>query len=81
MNQPDSNKPDELHELLRTVRSRLRWLGVTVILLVMATLLSTAAVFGQLVNYFAGDAMLFGGATVGAAVLGFAFGWFAARMA
>ena len=49
--------------------------------LVLAVFLLTAVVMGNLVNYFAGAPALFGGASVGAALLGFAFGWFAHRKA
>ena len=60
---------------------RLRVLTVAVILLTLAALLLTMSVYGSLVNYFSTDALLFGGATVGAALLGFGFGWFARRRA
>lgn len=61
------------------MRRRLDRLTVAVVLMALVTLLSTAIVFGQLVNWFAGDAMLQGGMGLGGAVLGFAFGWFAGR--
>lgn len=80
-NQDDSKRQDELCEGLQAVQRRLRRLTVAVILMTLMLTLTVAAVFGELVNYFGGDAGLFGGASVGAALLGFGFGWFARRRA
>jgi hypothetical protein len=63
--------------LLQQLHRRVRRLTVAVVVLVLAVLLNTAAIYGDLVNYFGRDRMLQGGAAMGAAVLGFLFGWFA----
>ena len=77
MNQPDVPRQDEIHEILAALDRRVRRLTLVAALMALALLLLAASVFGSLVNYFGGDAMLFGGASVGAALLGFAAGWFA----
>lgn len=58
---------------------RIDRLTVAVVLMALVTLLSTAVVFGQLVNWFAGQALLVGGVSAGGALAGFGFGWFAGR--
>ncbi|GEM_PF-1024590 len=65
-------QPDRIHRALRR-------LTIAVTFLALAVFLLSAAVYGSLVNYFSGDALLFGGTSVGAAVLGFLFGLFAGR--
>jgi hypothetical protein len=75
------NEPDDTQKLLKSVRSRLRTLTVVTVLLALAVLLSVVAVFGYLVNYHAGEALLRGGALGGVAVLAFFFGWLAGRRA
>jgi peptidoglycan/LPS O-acetylase OafA/YrhL len=77
MSDRDSKRQDDLDRVLRSVRRRLRQLTVAVVLMTLALFLTCAAVFGSLVNYFNGDAALFGGVGIGAAVLGFLVGWFA----
>jgi len=77
MNAPDPNRQEEIYEALQSVRRRVRGLTVAVVLLVLMVVLLTASVYGYLINFMAGDAALFGGSTIGAALLGFAFGWFA----
>jgi uncharacterized RDD family membrane protein YckC len=88
MNEPDQPRHEELHELLSALHRRVQKLTVAVVFMAMAVLLLTAAVLllaaallGSLVNYFGGDPMLFGAASVGAALLGFACGWFARKRA
>jgi hypothetical protein len=54
-------------------------LSVVVSLMTLALFVTVAAVFGNLVNYFNSDILLWGGCTAGAAVAGFFFGWFARR--
>lgn len=78
---PESPPPDELRAMLHSIRAGIRALTVATIIVALALLLTAAAVFGNLVNYFAGDPLMFGGVSVGAAMLGFAFGWFARRCA
>ena len=75
----DPNQQEELRQLLESVRCRLRRLTVAVMLLTLVLVLSVAVTFGELVNYFAFDPLLLGGVTVGAALLGFGFGWYAGR--
>ncbi len=71
--------PQELEDRIVAIQKRLRRVAVAVFVMALALLLCAAAIFGQLVNYFAGDPLLYGGATAGAAVTGFIFGWFAKR--
>jgi membrane associated rhomboid family serine protease len=79
MNETDQRHADELQAVLQSLRRRMRALTVAVLLMTLALLLTVAAVFGQLVNWFAGDVLLQGGVAVGAALLGFFFGWIARR--
>lgn len=81
MNEPDQSPRDEIHDLLSALHRRVQKLTVAVVFMAMAVLLLAAAVLGSLVNYFGGDPMLFGGAAVGAALLGFACGRFARKRA
>ena len=81
MSSSESKTPEELRDVLQMVQVRLRRLTVAVILLVLVSVLTTATVFGELVNYFGGDAMMYGGVSVAAALLGFGFGWLAGRKA
>jgi Sec-independent protein secretion pathway component TatC len=81
MSQTDPQRPQQLDDLLQSLRRRLRNLTVAVILMTLMLILTVASVFGYLVDYHGGEAALFGGATVGAALLGFAFGWVARRKA
>lgn len=64
---------------LRTLRRSIRRLTVVVSLLTLAVFLCSAAVFGDLINYFSFDPMLYGGVGAGAAILGFIFGFIAGR--
>jgi len=70
---------DEIRALLQSVGRRLRRLTIAVFLMAMGLVLCAAAIFGELVNWFSRDPLLFGGVTAGAALLGFAFGWLAGR--
>ena len=72
---------DELRELLGGVRRRLRTLTTAVLLLTLAVVLCAGAVYGEVANYFGGDAMLQVAIAIGAAALGFFFGWLAGRRA
>ena len=77
MDDRDANQRDDLNSVLQSVRRRLRQLTVMVVFMILAWLLTCSSVFGSLVQYFGGDAALFGGSAIGAGVLGFLFGWFA----
>ncbi|HPP54581.1 MAG TPA: hypothetical protein PK777_16630 [Thermoguttaceae bacterium] len=77
--QPAASGPGQEKASLEDLQRRVDRLTVAVVLMALITLLSTAVVFGQLVNWFAGQAMLVGGVTLGCALAGFAFGWFAGR--
>ncbi len=72
---------DELVEDLRSVQRRLGCLTVAVMVMTLFWMITVAAVFGSLANYFDGDATFFGGSCIGAALLGFGFGWVARRRA
>jgi hypothetical protein len=64
---------------LSTLQRRVQKLTVAVVFMAMAVLLLMGAQYGSLVNYFDGDAMLFAGTSIGAAVLGFVCGRFAGK--
>jgi hypothetical protein len=75
-------RPDEyaqLREGIESIKRRLARLTVAVSLMRLVLILTVSVVFGDLVNYFSFDPLMWGGATAGAAVLGFALGWFARR--
>lgn len=74
-------QPEELSEMLERLLRRVRALSVAVVLMALALFVLTAAIFGYLVEWHAFEPLLFGGAAVGCALLGFAFGWFAGRIA
>lgn len=76
---PGRRQPDEVYELLQSVRKRLGCMTVAVLLMVLAVILSTATVFGQLADWHGGEPLLMGGAAMGAAVLGFILGVLAGR--
>jgi hypothetical protein len=69
----------DLGETSRSVNARISRLVAVVSCMVVALIITVSAVFGELVEYFRGDMMLFGGVTAGAALLGFVLGWFARR--
>lgn len=69
----------QVAEELSRLRRSIRRLTVLVSLLTLAVFLCSAAVFGELVNYFSFDPMLYGGASAGAAILGFIFGLIVGR--
>jgi len=79
MNPNEQNVPENLQQALEPLQQQIRRLTVRVTILTMILTLTVISVFGSLVNYFDGDASLFGSATVGAALMGFAFGWLARR--
>lgn len=79
MTAPDLNQQPELQNALETLAKRVRALTVAVILVVLALFLLAAAVFGDLVNYYAFDPMLVGAVAAGCTALGFGVGWFARR--
>ena len=81
MAEQQPKREEEILQALQSVRSRLSRLTVAVMLMVLAVLLSTVAVFGQLVNYFASDPLLWGAIGVGGALAGFVLGWIAGRRA
>jgi hypothetical protein len=77
MSGADPNDLGALRESVEGLAKRVRRLTVAVVMMVLALFLLAAAIYGHLINYFALDPALFGGATIGAAVLGFFFGLFA----
>jgi len=79
MEETDRNLPQDLQHALHPLRRQIARLTVIVLILAMVLAVTAMSVFGSLVNYFDGDALLFGSATVGAAFLGFGFGWAARR--
>jgi hypothetical protein len=73
-NRPDPDSPESQRPLLESVCRRVQALTVAVVLMAMALFLYTAAVFGEIVDYHGGEALLVGGTAVGTAILGFLFG-------
>ena len=76
MSDGENGNSDRLEKALTAMRRQIRRLTVAVVLMMLALVLLAAGVYGSLINYFDGDAMLFGGATIAAAFVGFLFGWF-----
>jgi hypothetical protein len=74
-----SDRVDPVGRSLERVAQRLRWLTVAVFLAALAVTLCVAAVFGRIVDFHASEGMLIGGASAGAAIVGFLLGWLAAR--
>ena len=81
MNDPDRDEQREDREILGALERRVRRLTVAVVLMGPGLFLLAAAVLGELVNYGFRDVPFFAGVGVGAALVGFAFGWFAGRKA
>lgn len=81
MNDQGPQRQDEILELLNSLKKRVLRLTVAVILMMLALFALTAAVFGSLVNYYGGDSLLIGFASILFAVVGFIFGWVARRRA
>ncbi len=79
MKAPGASEYERLREGIESFKRRLARLNVSVSLMALARILTVSAVFGNLVNYFSGDVLMWGGATAGAAILGFVLGWFARR--
>ena len=81
MSDPDQDHQREDREILRALQTRVRRLTVAVFLMALALFLFTVAVLGELINYGFSDVPFFAVVGVGAALVGFAFGWFAGRKA
>jgi len=71
---PDPDSPASQRPLLESIYRRVQALTVAVVLMALASFLAVAAVFGYLVDFHGGEALLVGGTAVGTAVLGFLFG-------
>ena len=82
------NRPDvsenaavhEIRELARSMQRRLQSLAIAVIILAMVVTMLAAAVLGEMVNYFAGDTILFGAMALLGLVIGFPAGWVVGRI-
>jgi len=74
-----SDNDSNVHEELTKIRGRLRSLTVAVVLMMLLVVLSFLGQIAELANWFAGDPQLLAAATIGSALLGFGFGWFARR--
>jgi len=68
---------DQAPKQLDSVARRLGWLTTAVFLVALALLFNVAAVFGAIIEFHAGEGILIGSASAGAAVMGFVFGWLA----
>ncbi len=79
----DISKPSQdspaLAAELAAMRRRLTWLTAAVFLTALALLFTVAAVLGAVIDFHAGEGVLIAGTCVGGAVMGFLFGWLAAR--
>jgi hypothetical protein len=82
-NHSDTDSAAAQRRLLESVHGRVRALTVAVVLMALALFLVVAVVFGYLVEFHGGEAVLVGATAVGTAVLGFFFGlgvgWFVGR--
>ncbi len=84
--QPDNQQQTDwaaqamLVDTLRRLQRQVGGLTAAVLLMALMLILTVASVFGSLANYFGGDATLYGGSTVGAALLGFGLGYAAGRL-
>jgi hypothetical protein len=79
MSDTDPHGQPSIEGFLLRVAGRLRVLTIVVVLLALAVFLLMAVQFGSLVNYWADDALFFGGITAGVAVAGFGLGFLAGR--
>ena len=78
MSEPASGSLKEsAGEPFAVVARWLRWLTVAVFLVALSLLFNVAAVFGAIIEFHAGEGILIGSASAGAAVMGFIFGWLA----
>jgi hypothetical protein len=80
MTEPADDRPDETQQLLRSVRRQLGRLSIVLAVMILVLALLTASVYGNLVNYFAGEPLMWGSTLLAAALVGFALGWFARSM-
>lgn len=78
---PADSSHDQYSKQLQQVQRRLRTLTVAMLVLALFFAMQSMALYGSLVNYWNGDAFFYGGTSIGAALLGFGFGWFAHRRA
>lgn len=62
---------------LAGIRRTLRWLTTALFLVALALLFNVSAVFGVIIDFHAGEALLIGSACAGGTVMGFVFGWLA----
>lgn len=74
----ESTAPPTADEL-RRIRSWLRWLTAGMFLTVLALFAEYSAVLGLIVDFHYGEGLLIGGVTAGGVMVGFLFGWLAAR--
>jgi len=81
MSTEKDNRPDDPQAMFTAIQRRLRRLTVAVTLMALVWAITCATVFGNLVNYFGRDPLMIGSALIGAALLGFGFGWVARRRA
>ena len=66
---------------LAAMRRRLTWLTAAVFLVALALLLFVAGLLSGEIDYHYGEYKLIAGACTGGVVMGFLFGWLAARRA
>jgi hypothetical protein len=81
MTEPTESPQNDCLNQLQRISRRLRVLTIVIIVLALLFAIQSVAVYGSLVNYWNGDAAFYGGTSLGAALLGFGFGWFGRRRA
>ena len=79
MSDNDASRQQEILRGLESLGARMRRLVVAVVLMALALFLTVSVVFGYLVEFHAGEALLRGAVAASAAIVGFGFGFFAGR--
>ena len=79
MNDSEANRPEGRDQTLEIVARRVRRLTVAVIVMALAQFVLTGIVLVYLIDFHAEEPLMYTGASIGAALVGFALGWFARR--
>jgi hypothetical protein len=74
-----ASEMQKLEAQLASLRRRLTWLTAAVFLVALALLLFVAGFLAGEIDYHYGEYKLIAGACTGGTVMGFLFGWLAAR--
>jgi hypothetical protein len=79
MDDSDANRPEGRDPTLEILAKRARRLTVAVTVMATAQFVLTGIVLVYLVDFHAEDPLIYTGVSIGAALVGFALGWFARR--